>query len=155
MHASAHAPLQRFLRFSRTLKHHTAAMSLFVAFHNFVRIHGARRVTPAMEAGITDHVWTVEELVDRALAAAAEPVAKPEKKPLRLPETPAEVPAAPVRETGSAPAPKAPPPAPIPTPAALAAQVPEPPKAWEQLDLLAWRPPTREPVQLKLFREDE
>ena len=89
--------------FSRSLPHHTAQVSVWVAFHNFCKIHGALRVTPAMEAGITDHVWTVEELVDRALAAAAEPVAKPERKPLRLPETPAEVPAEP-----AAPAVKAP-----------------------------------------------
>lgn len=33
------------------------------AYHNFVRIHSALRITPAMEAGITDHVWTLEELI--------------------------------------------------------------------------------------------
>jgi hypothetical protein len=31
---------------------------------NFCRIHGSLRVTPAMEAGITDHVWGVSELLD-------------------------------------------------------------------------------------------
>lgn len=145
--------------FSRSLPHHTAQVSVWVAFHNFCKIHGALRVTPAMEAGITDHVWTVEELVDRALAAAAQPVAKPERKPLRLPEMPAEVPAAPARElpngrgflrlvTGNAPAPKAPPLAPIPTPAASTAPTPEPaadPSG--QLDLLSWRPERSTPPE--------
>jgi IS1 family transposase len=147
--------------FSRKLTHLTAAMSLFVAHHNLVRIHGALRVTPAMEAGIVDRVWSVEELVARALEAADEPVMPPERKPLRLPEAPAQAPSAPARAlpnggwlrlvTGSGEAPKAPPLAPIPTPAALAAQAPaEEPTG--QLDLFAWRPPKREPwAQLDLF----
>lgn len=147
--------------FSRKLTHHTAAISLFVAHHNFVRIHGALRVTPAMEAGITDHVWSTEELVERALAASAEPVARPEKKPLRLPEVAPEAPAAPVRAlpggrgflrlvTASAPAPKPPaaPPPPAPTPAALAARAPAEPSG--QLDLLAWQP---KPVERKPWEQ--
>jgi hypothetical protein len=32
-------------------------------FYNFCRAHQTLRVTPAMEAGLADHVWTVEELV--------------------------------------------------------------------------------------------
>ena len=32
--------------------------------YNFARIHQSLRVTPAMEAGISDHVWTLEEIVD-------------------------------------------------------------------------------------------
>jgi hypothetical protein len=31
--------------------------------YNFCRVHQALRVTPAMEAGITDHVWSIEEIV--------------------------------------------------------------------------------------------
>lgn len=144
--------------FSRKLTHHTAAISLFVAHHNFCKIHSALRVTPAMEAGIADRVWSVEELVSRALAAPDEPTSRPERKPLRLPEVAPEAPAAPARAlpggrgflrlvTTGAPATKPPaappPPAPIPIPAALAAQAPttpaEPPQPWanqwEQLDL--------------------
>jgi hypothetical protein len=32
-------------------------------FYNFARIHQTLRVTPAMEAGIADHVWSIEEIV--------------------------------------------------------------------------------------------
>ncbi|MFO0586767.1 MAG: IS1 family transposase [Polyangiaceae bacterium] len=83
--------------FSRKLTHHTAAISLFVAHHNFCKIHSALRVTPAMEAGITDHVWSTEELVERALAHAGEEPTPPEKKALRLPETASNNPPALVR----------------------------------------------------------
>lgn len=47
----------------------------FVALHfmhyNFCRVHKTLRVTPAMEAGIADHVWTMEELILRLLPANA------------------------------------------------------------------------------------
>ena len=36
-----------------------------IAYHNFCRIHQTLRVTPAMEAGITDHVWNLTELVSQ------------------------------------------------------------------------------------------
>jgi len=32
-------------------------------FYNFCRVHQTLRVTPAMEAGISDHVWEIEEIV--------------------------------------------------------------------------------------------
>src|SRR5438309_9275652 len=35
----------------------------FGSGHNFCRVHQTFRLTPAMEAGLTDHVWTLEELV--------------------------------------------------------------------------------------------
>jgi len=76
--------IRRFMRrgnaFSKKLDHHRAAVSLHVAWYNFCRVHESLRITPAMEAGITDHVWTVEELVTRAFSA--EPCAVPEPKPL-------------------------------------------------------------------------
>jgi hypothetical protein len=40
-----------------------AAIALHYMHYNFCRIHQTLRVTPAMEAGIAHHVWTVEELV--------------------------------------------------------------------------------------------
>jgi IS1 family transposase len=59
--------LRRFTRltngFSRKLTHLKAAVDLFMAWYNLVRIHQTLRVTPAMEAGITDHIWTLEELL--------------------------------------------------------------------------------------------
>ena len=39
-----------------------ASLAIFFAYHNFCRVHSSLRVTPAMEAGITDHVWTLREL---------------------------------------------------------------------------------------------
>lgn len=149
--------------FSRKLTHHTAAVSLFVSYVNLVRIHGALRVTPAIEAGIAEHVWTVEELVAAALDAAGEPVAKPLKKPLRMPVPPPGAPAPAVRElpsgrgflrlVSSGAGGPAPTPGPQPSPAAPAQPAPSGPTfdASGQGDLFSWRPTPREPVQLTLF----
>jgi IS1 family transposase len=59
--------MRRFTRltngFSKKIENHAAAISLYFAFYNFCRVHQTLRVTPAMQAGLTDHVWEVEELV--------------------------------------------------------------------------------------------
>ena len=59
--------IRRFTRltnaFSRKLDNHKAACALHFAYYNFCRIHKSLRVTPAMEAGITDHIWTIRELL--------------------------------------------------------------------------------------------
>ena len=39
-----------------------AALARHFAYYNFCRVHRSLRVTPAMEAGITDHVWSVENI---------------------------------------------------------------------------------------------
>jgi hypothetical protein len=39
------------------------AVALHYMYYNFCKIHQTLRVTPAMEAGVTDHVWSLEELV--------------------------------------------------------------------------------------------
>ena len=49
--------------FSKKLENHKAAVALHFGFYNFCQLHGTLRVTPAMEAGITDHVWDVTELL--------------------------------------------------------------------------------------------
>ena len=49
--------------FSKKIESHRAAIALHFAHYNWCRIHGSLRVTPAMEAGITDHVWTLTELL--------------------------------------------------------------------------------------------
>jgi hypothetical protein len=49
--------------FSKKLENHRAAVSLSLAYYNFCRIHQTLRVTPAMEAGITDHLWSIAELM--------------------------------------------------------------------------------------------
>lgn len=58
---------RRFTRltnaFSKKLENHCHALAVFFMFYNFCRIHQSLRVTPAMEAGIADHAWTVEEIV--------------------------------------------------------------------------------------------
>ena len=51
--------------FSKTLPMLQAAVSLFVTYYNFCRVHATLKVTPAMEAGATGHVWTLEELIGR------------------------------------------------------------------------------------------
>ena len=38
-------------------------VSLYFMYYNFARAHQMLRVTPAMEAGISDHVWSVEKIV--------------------------------------------------------------------------------------------
>ena len=50
--------------FSKKSENHKAAMALHFASYNLCRVHRTLRVTPAMAAGITDHVWDIEELVD-------------------------------------------------------------------------------------------
>ncbi|HYN10815.1 MAG TPA: DDE-type integrase/transposase/recombinase [Vicinamibacterales bacterium] len=59
--------MRRFTRltnaFSRKLENHMAAVALYFMWYNFGRVHQTLRVTPAMEAGVTDHVWSVEEIV--------------------------------------------------------------------------------------------
>jgi IS1 family transposase len=49
--------------FSKKLANLKAAVALHFAFYNFCRVHSSLRVTPAMEAGLTDHVWSVNELL--------------------------------------------------------------------------------------------
>ena len=51
------------LGFSKKLENLKHAIALHFAYYNFRRIHRSLRVTPAMEAGITDHVWTLGELL--------------------------------------------------------------------------------------------
>lgn len=49
--------------FSKKWEKHYAALALWFAYYNFCRVHRTLRVTPAMESGLTDHVWTIEELI--------------------------------------------------------------------------------------------
>jgi IS1 family transposase len=50
--------------FSKKWENLWAALALHFAYYNFCRIHRTIRVTPAMEAGITDHVWELGELLE-------------------------------------------------------------------------------------------
>ena len=49
--------------FSKKPSHLKAAVALHFAFYNFCRVHSSLSITPAMEAGLTDHVWSVAELL--------------------------------------------------------------------------------------------
>lgn len=61
--------IRRFTRltnaFSKKVENHAAAVALYFMHYNFCRVHRSLRVTPAMEAGLTDHVWTIEELLEK------------------------------------------------------------------------------------------
>lgn len=53
---------------SKKIGPHRAAIALHIAFYNWCRVHETLRVTPAMEVGLTDHVWSIAELLREALA---------------------------------------------------------------------------------------
>jgi IS1 family transposase len=75
--------IRRFTRltnaFSKKLENHMHAISIYFMHYNFARVHQTLRVTPAMEAKVSDHVWTLEEivgLVEAREASDSEVVAK-------------------------------------------------------------------------------
>jgi hypothetical protein len=59
--------MRRFTRltnaFSKKIENHVAMLALFHMHYNFCRIHQTLRITPAMEAGISQHVWSIQEVV--------------------------------------------------------------------------------------------
>jgi hypothetical protein len=60
--------LRRYTRltngFSRKLANHRAALGLYFAFYNWCRKHKTIKTTPAVASKLTDHVWTVKELLE-------------------------------------------------------------------------------------------
>ena len=58
--------IRRFTRltngFSKKFDNHVYAVALHFMHYNFCRVHQTLRITPAMAAGLTDHVWSIEEL---------------------------------------------------------------------------------------------
>jgi len=60
--------MRRFTRltnaFSKKLENHMHAVSLHYMYYNFCRVHGSVKTTPAMAAGVADHRWTLEEVVE-------------------------------------------------------------------------------------------
>ncbi len=61
--------MPRFTRltngFSKKFENHCHSVALHYAYYNFCRVHQSLRVTPAMEAKLTDRVWSIEELLSR------------------------------------------------------------------------------------------
>jgi IS1 family transposase len=73
--------MRRFTRltngFSKKVEAHASMVALYAVWYNFVRIHKTLRVTPAMAAGLTDRLWSMEDVV--ALLDARE-AAEPRKR---------------------------------------------------------------------------
>lgn len=76
--------------FSKKLRHHAAAVALYVGHYNFCRVHETLRTTPAVAVGVTGHVWSIAELMDAALSIAPAPPPAPAVTP---PPGPAPAPA--------------------------------------------------------------
>lgn len=61
------APTRRFTRltnaFSKKVENHCHALSLYFMFYNFARIHKTLKVSPAMAAGVTGRLWSMEDIV--------------------------------------------------------------------------------------------
>ena len=59
--------MRRFTRltnaFSKKIENHVASVALRCMYYNFVRIHQTLRVTPAMAAGLTGRLWSIQDLV--------------------------------------------------------------------------------------------
>jgi hypothetical protein len=59
--------IRRFTRltsaYSKMIENHAAAVALYFMYYNFGRVHQTLRVTPPMETRVSDHVWSIEEIV--------------------------------------------------------------------------------------------
>ena len=69
--------MRRFTRltngFSKKVENHAHAVALHMMYYNFVRIHKTLRVTPAMEAGVADRLWAIEDIAMLVEQAEAKP----------------------------------------------------------------------------------
>ena len=59
--------IRRFTRltnaFSKKVENHAHAIAIHFMNYNFARIHKTLRITPAVAAGVSDHVWSLEEII--------------------------------------------------------------------------------------------
>jgi hypothetical protein len=82
--------MRRFTRltnaFSKKVDNHCHALALYFVFYNFVRIHKTLRVTPAMAAGISDRLWSMQDIVALMEAAEGEPKKRGPYKPRQAAE---------------------------------------------------------------------
>jgi IS1 family transposase len=70
--------------FSKKFDNHCAAISLYATHYNFCRVHEALRTTPAMHLQITDHVWTISELIQAAISGVTTPTKEAIPKGFRV-----------------------------------------------------------------------
>ena len=70
--------MRRFTRltngFSKKVENHAYAVALHFMYYNYVRVHQTLKVSPAMQAGLTDRLWDIKDIV--ALIDADEPTPK-------------------------------------------------------------------------------
>lgn len=59
--------------FSKKIDAHIHALCLYFVFYNFAKTHKAHRLSPAMAAGVTDRLWSVEDIVALIDARAPQP----------------------------------------------------------------------------------
>ncbi len=68
--------MRRFTRltnaFSKKIENHIHSLALFHMHYNFCRVHQTLRVTPAMEAGVSQHIWTIQEILLLATSISAQ-----------------------------------------------------------------------------------
>ena len=77
--------MRRFTRltngFSKKIQNHASMVAIHAVYYNFARIHKTLRITPSMAAGLSDHVWSLEEIVMMAESYAPAPAKRgPYKK---------------------------------------------------------------------------
>ena len=69
---------RRFTRltnaFSKKFDNHVHALALYFIFYNFVRVHKTLRMSPAMAAGVSQTLWTMEDIASRIEARQAKPI---------------------------------------------------------------------------------
>jgi hypothetical protein len=69
--------MRRFTRLtnsvSKKIDNHVHALALYFAFYNFCRIHKTLKVSPAMAAGVSATLWTMEDIAERIEARTARP----------------------------------------------------------------------------------
>jgi hypothetical protein len=79
--------MRRFTRltnaFSKKIQNHAAMVAIHAVYYNFVRIHKTLRITPSMAAGLSDHVWSLEDMITMADSYLPKPAKRaPYKKKL-------------------------------------------------------------------------
>jgi hypothetical protein len=69
--------MRRFTRltnaFSKKFENHVHMVALYTVWYNFVKIHKAHRMSPAMAAGVADRLWSIEDIAALIEAAAPKP----------------------------------------------------------------------------------